>query len=269
MTEDIYYDPYDRALDADPRPMWKRMRDEAPLWFNERHGFWAVSRYEDVHRMSVDWRTFSSAKGTVLEMIDLPAEVFAAFKNMLFEDPPDHDLNRSILARTFLPRRITDLEPQIREVCRALLDQIDPSRFDLVRDYGCKIPMVVIGMLLGVPLEDRPLLQSLADAAISREEGNESEVPIDPQLRMNAYFAELAQRRRADPADDIVTDLVQADVDADQGGTRKLRDDELVNYMSLVSAAGNETVTNLLGWAMLSLYRHIPTSAGSCSMTLP
>ncbi len=118
LNDEIYYDPYDRTIDANPHPVWKRMRDEMPLYRNDKYGFWAVSRHEDVHRMSVDWRTFSSAKGSVIEMIDLPPEIFAQFKNMLFEDPPDHDLHRQILARTFLPRRITALEAEIRTMCR-------------------------------------------------------------------------------------------------------------------------------------------------------
>lgn len=256
MTREIYYDPYDRTLDADPHPMWRRMRDEMPLYRNDKYGFWAVSRYEDVHRMSVDWRTFSSAKGSVLEMIDLPAEVFAQFKNMLFEDPPDHDLHRQILARTFLPRRITALEAEIREMCRGFLADLDPNGFDLVRDYGSKIPMMVIGMLLGVPVEDRPYLQHLADATIHREEGNETDMGLDNQMKQLEYFAGLASRRRSEPTDDIVTDLVQAEVDDGAGGTRHLDDGEMVAYMSLVSAAGNETVTNLLGWAGLSLYQN-------------
>ena len=127
---DIYYDPYDRAIDANPHPVWRRMRDEMPLYYNEKYDFWAVTRYEDVHRMSVDWKTFSSARGSVIEIIRMPREMFPNFQNMLFEDPPEHDEHRQILARTFLPRRIAQLEPEIRDLCRGFLDRLDPSGFD-------------------------------------------------------------------------------------------------------------------------------------------
>lgn len=253
---DIYYDPYDRVIDADPHPVWRRMRDEMPLYYNEKYDFYAVSRYEDVHRMSVDWKTFSSGRGSVIELIRLPREVFASFQNMLFEDPPEHDEHRQILARTFLPRRIADLEPQIRDLCRGFLDEIDPSGFDFVRDYGCKIPMMVIGMLLGVPVEDRPYLQKLADESVHREEGKEQDSNVDAQLRTMAYFAELVKLRRAEPGDDIVTDLCRAEITKSDGSTRLLEETELLKYISLVSAAGNETVTNLLGWFGVTLWRN-------------
>ncbi len=116
--------------------------------------------------------------------------------------------------------------------------------------------MMVIGMLLGVPAEDRPYLQHLADTSIHRDEGNETDVGLDGQMKQLEYFAKMLPGRRANPTDDIVSDLIHAEVDDGEGGKRHLDDGELVRYMSLVSAAGNETVTNLLGWASLSLYRN-------------
>ena len=253
---DIYYDPYDRKLDADPHPMWKRMRDEMPLFYNEKYDFYAVTRYEDVHRMSVDWQTFSSGRGSVIELIKLPEEHFAPFKNMLFEDPPEHDQHRQILARTFLPRRIAELEPLIRNLCRGFLDEINPEKFVFVKDYGSKIPMMVIGMLLGVPEEDRPYLQHLADLSVHREEGKEEDPNFDAQNKMGEYFAGLVQLRRKKASDDIVTDLCVAEVTDPDGTTRKLDDNELLRYIGLVSAAGSETVTNLLGWFGVTLWRN-------------
>ena len=96
-----YYDPYDFDIDADPYPVWKQPRDEAPLYFNEKYGFYALSRYADVERSFVDWETYSSAKGSVMEIIkaniELPPGMF------IFEDPPDHDLHRGLLSRVFTP----------------------------------------------------------------------------------------------------------------------------------------------------------------------
>lgn len=251
---DIYYDPYDYDIDANPHPIWKRMRDEAPLWFNDRFNFYAVSRFSDVREMSVDWRTYSSAFGSVLELIDAGPAVLDQIRNMLFEDPPIHDTHRSILARAFTPRRIAELEPQMRELCAEFLDPLVGSgRFDFVRDYGARLPMMVIGMLLGVPVEDRPYLQSLADAMVHRDEG-ETGYDGSAQTKAFEYFAGLVTLRRKDPKDDLVSVLTHADVDDDDnGGSRKLDDAELLQYISLVSAAGNETVANLMGWSGLTL----------------
>jgi cytochrome P450 len=253
MVEEIYYDPYDYALDAHPHPMWKRMRDEAPLYYNEKFDFFAVTRFNDVRDMSADWRTYSSHYGSVLELIDHP-EVLEQARNMLFEDPPIHDDHRSILARTFTPRRISNLEPQIRALCTSYLEEL-PATFDFVRDYGARIPMMVIGMLLGVPEEDREHLRHLADQTVHRDEG-ETDYNADGQAQMMEYFAGHVALRRDNPVDDIMSELVHADVEAPDGTTRKLDDLELVQYMSLVSAAGNETVANLMGWAGMSLWRH-------------
>jgi len=233
--------------------MWKRMRDEAPLYYNEKFDFFAVTRFNDVRDMSADWRTYSSHYGSVLELIDHP-EVLEQARNMLFEDPPIHDDHRSILARTFTPRRISNLEPQIRALCTSYLEEL-PANFDFVRDYGARIPMMVIGMLLGVPEEDREHLRHLADQTVHRDEG-ETDYNADGQTQMMEYFAGHVALRREKPVDDIMSDLVHADVEAPDGTTRKLDDLELVQYMSLVSAAGNETVANLMGWAGMSLWRH-------------
>src|SRR3954452_4079992 len=113
MDTSVYYDPYDFEIDSDPYPIWKRMRDEQPLYYNSKYDFFALSRYEDVERCSKDWRRYSSAKGTLLELIksgmDLPPG------SIIFEDPPHHDLHRGLVTGIFSPRKIAALEPKIRE----------------------------------------------------------------------------------------------------------------------------------------------------------
>ena len=255
MSTEICYDPYDYELDAYPHPMWKRMRDEAPLYYNEKFDFYAVSRFTDVRDMSVDWRTYSSQYGSVLELID-NRDALEQARNMLFEDPPIHDLHRSILARTFTPRRISSLEAGIRELCRTYLDELSGAdHFDFVRDYGARIPMMVIGMLLGVPEGDREYVRGLADELVHRDEG-ETEYDLSGQQKMIEYFAGQVAERRHAPRDDLISELVHAEVEAEGGGTRKLEDLELLQYISLVSAAGNETVANLMGWAGVNCARH-------------
>src|SRR5574338_750399 len=101
---DLYYDPYDFEIDSDPYPVWRRLREERPLYYNERYGFWALSRFDDVERALVDWRTYSSAKGTVLELIKADMEIPPG--SIIFEDPPDHDVHRGILSRVFTPKKM-------------------------------------------------------------------------------------------------------------------------------------------------------------------
>jgi hypothetical protein len=108
----VYYDPYDFEIDTDPYPVWKRLRDEQPLYYNEKYDFYALSWFDDVERCSMDWRTYSSARGSLLELIKRGDKLPPGA--ILFEDPPAHDVHRSLLTDTFSPRRIAALEPKIR-----------------------------------------------------------------------------------------------------------------------------------------------------------
>jgi cytochrome P450 len=121
-TSSLYYDPYDFEIDADPYPVWKRLRDEAPLYYNERYDFYALSRFDDVERCSLDWRTFRSGNGSVLEVIKSGAATMPG--NILWEDPPAHDLHRGLLSRVFTLRRMLDIEPKVREFCARSLDPL-------------------------------------------------------------------------------------------------------------------------------------------------
>src|SRR6186713_1282328 len=141
--DDLYYDPYDTVLQYNPFPTFARLREEAPLYYNEEHDFFAVSRFDDVENVLKDPATYSSAKGGVLEIIkldmDLPSGVF------IFEDPPIHTMHRGLLSRVFTPKKMNALEPQIRDFCARSLDPLVGSGgFDLVRDFGAQMPMRVI-----------------------------------------------------------------------------------------------------------------------------
>src|SRR4051794_11787249 len=148
----IYYDPYDVELNADPYPMFRRLREEAPLYYNEAHDFYAASLYEDVERGLKDRDTFISGRGGVLELIKSEMEIPAG--TVIFEDPPTHTIHRGLLSRMFTPRKVAALEPKIRAFCAEALDPLVGSeRFDLVADFAALMPMRGIGMLLGVPAE--------------------------------------------------------------------------------------------------------------------
>src|SRR3954470_13517241 len=146
----VYYDPYDFEIDANPYPVWKRLRDEAPLYYNAKHDFYAVSRWDDVDRGLADWRKFSSAKGTVLELLKSGYEIPPG--SIIFEDPPLHDVHRGVLARVFRAKAIAELEPKIRQFCADALDPlVGTGGFDFIANLGAQMPMRTIGLLLGIP----------------------------------------------------------------------------------------------------------------------
>jgi cytochrome P450 len=251
-VSEIYYDPYDRTIDADPHPLWRRMRDEVPLYHNTRYDFWALSRFQDVLDASVDAETYSSARGTVLELMgkDMP------IRPMIFMDAPEHDRLRALVSRAFTPRRIAGLEPQIREIVRGYLDaQVGGSGFDFVADFGAKVPMMVIASMLGVPEEDREQIRQWTDESLHREPGEtdatERVAPI--QAEIAGYFLRYVNERRDRPGDDMMTDLLRAEVEDETGTRRGLSEIELLAFIMLLSGAGNETVARLLGFAGASL----------------
>jgi cytochrome P450 len=253
---EVYYDPYDFEIDADPYPVWKRLRDEAPLYYNEKYDFYALSRYEDVERAFVDWETYSSAKGSVLEIIkadiDMPPGMF------IFEDPPDHDLHRGLMSRVFTPRRLAAIEPKVRAFAARTLDPlVGAGGFDLVADLGTEIPMRTIGMLLGIPEEDQATIREHIDEGLRLEEGvmPDGSLAAQRDTATDDYTAYIDWRAEH-PSDDLTTELLTSEFTDEQGVRRTLSREELLGYIGLLSGAGNETTTRLIGWAGKLLAEH-------------
>jgi cytochrome P450 len=255
-TQDLYYDPYDFEIDVDPYPVWRRLRDEAPLYYDERYDFYALSRFADVEPCLVDWKTYISGKGSVLEMIksglDIPPGI------ILFEDPPSHDRHRSVLSRVFTPRRMAAIEPQLRRFCAEALDPyVGASGFDFVHDLGSPIPMRAIGMLLGIPEADQQAIRDQIDASMLLAAGDPPPSPAERPSPMDpAVYVDYVEWRSHHPSDDVMTELLQAEIEDDDGRTRPLRREEILNYIGLLAAAGNETTTRLIGWAGKLLAQH-------------
>ena len=246
-ASDVYFDPYDVELNADPYPMFRRLREEVPLYYNEQHDFYALSRFADVDDALVDFQTFSSAKGAILELIkaniDIPSGV------LLFEDPPIHDIHRKLLSRMFTPRKINELESKIREFCAHSLDPlVGTDRFDFVADLGAQMPMRVIGMLLGVPEEFQEAARDRANANLRTEAGKPMDATAE-NMMSGEFFGQFIDWRAEHPSDDIMTELLHVEFEDQTGTVRRLRRDELLTYISVVSGAGNETTTRLIGWA--------------------
>jgi cytochrome P450 len=252
-ASDVYYDPYDVDIDRDPYPVFRRLRDEAPLYYNEPHDFYAVSRYEDVERALVDRDTFISGRGGILELIKANIEMPPGV--VIFEDPPTHTIHRSLLSRVFTPKKVAALEPKIRELCAACLDPfVGAGGFDFVRDLGAQMPMRVIGMLLGVPEEDQQAIRDRVDRNLRTEAGQP--MRVSENFVDGEQFAEYIDWRARHPSDDIMTDLLNAEFEDETGTVRRLRREELLTYITVVSGAGNETTTRLIGWAGKVLAEH-------------
>ena len=247
---ELYFDPYDYAIDADPHPIWRRMRDEAPLYRNDQYDFYALSRFDDVLAASTDAETYSSAWGTVLEMMQDEPSIDGAM--MIWLDPPAHTRLRKLVSRAFSPQRIAALEDEIRRIAAGYLDRYVGSRgFDYVADFGAKLPMMVIGAMLGVPEEDRDDIRVWTDESLHREPGeiDVSERLVNIHSRLWGYFGRYVQERRSHPKDDMMTDLIEAEIVDANGAVRRLDDTELIAFIGLLSGAGNETVARLIGWA--------------------
>ena len=253
-ASDVYFDPYDVELNADPYPMFRRLREEVPLYYNEQHDFYALSRFADVDDALVDFQTFSSAKGAILELIKANIEIPSGV--VLFEDPPIHDIHRKLLSRMFTPRKINELECKIREFCAQSLDPlIGTDRFDFVADLGAQMPMRVIGMLLGVPEEFQEAARDRANANLRTEAGKPMDTTAENMMN-GEFFGQFIDWRAEHPSDDIMTELLNVEFEDETGTIRRLRRDELLIYISVVSGAGNETTTRLIGWTGKVLAEH-------------
>ena len=192
MTPIPYYDPYDVDIDADPYPTFRRLRDEAPLYYNEPHDFWALSRFDDVQRALADRETYISGRGGILELIRAGIEMPPGV--LIFEDPPVHTMHRALLSRVFTPRKMQALEPQVRAYCAHSLDPlVGAGGFDFVRDFGAQMPMRVIGMLLGIPEEDQESIRDSVDATLRTEAGKPMQ-RTDIGGEMFAEYVEHSQR---------------------------------------------------------------------------
>ena len=251
-----YYDPYDFEIDADPYPVWQQLRDDAPCYHNDRYDFYALSRFEDVEACSIDWRTYVSSRGTVLELIKSGSEMPPG--TIIFEDPPEHDLHRGLLSRVFTPRKIAAIEPKVRQFCARALDPLVGSgSFDFIADLGAQMPMRTIGMLLGIPESDQVAIRDRMDSGLRLQEGTMPDFEAQYGDRdANGIFGEYIDWRADHPADDLMTELLQAEFEDVDGTIRRLSRDEVLGYVGLLAAAGNETTTRLIGWTGKVLAEH-------------
>jgi cytochrome P450 len=250
----VYYDPYDADINADPYPTFRRLRDEAPIYFNERYSFWTLARHADVEKGLVDWQTLSSARGDILEIIQSGMELPSGV--VLFEDPPLHTMHRGLMSRVFTPRRMNALEDQVRDFCARCLEPfVGEEHFDFVTDLGNEMPMQVIGMLLGIPESAQTDVRARSDAFLRTESGRPMQLQQDA-IANGEIFAEYVDWRAQHPSDDLMTALLNAEFEDETGETRRLTRDEVLTYTQVLAGAGNETTGRLIGWLGKILAEH-------------
>ncbi|WP_373283309.1 cytochrome P450 [Nocardia vinacea] len=234
--------------------MFKRLRDELPLYYNEQHDFYAISRWADVNAGLLDTGTYSSARGAILELIKAGIEMPPGI--LIFEDPPVHDIHRKLLSRMFTPRKIRELEDKIRQFCVRSLDPlVGTGRLDFIADIGAQMPMRTIGMLLGIPEEDQEAIRDFANDQMRTEEGQPMKAASEG-LATGEIFSAYIDWRAEHPSDDIMTELLNVEFEDETGTVRRLTRDELLIYVNVVAGAGNETTTRLIGWAGKVLAEH-------------
>jgi cytochrome P450 len=245
-ASEVYYDPYDQDIDADPYPTYRRLRDEVPLYYNERYDFWALSRFADVEDAVRDWKRLSSAKGDILEVVKadpvMPPGVF------INEDPPLHTVHRAVVSRAFTARKMRVLESKIRQFCARSLDPlVAAGRFDFVDDLGAELPMRTIGMLFGIPDSEQPAVRAHAQRAVKGAPGKPLPVKKDRYFDTHV-FAEYVAWRERNPSDDLVTEFLGVEFDDGSGQRRRVTKEELLTFVAVIAGAGVETTSRLFGW---------------------
>jgi cytochrome P450 len=232
------FDPFDYEFHRDPYPTYEWLRERAPMYHNERLDFWALSRFDDVLAGLHDPATYTSTGGVAIEHTD------AALKSMIEMDPPQHTQMRKLIARRFTPRRIAELEPRVREWTNALLDSLEGrSQFDVVHEFSALLPTTVVGTMLGIPPDRHDDARQWTDDLLTREPGN----PVPPRaaaegaINIAVLAQELSRARRERPADDILSVLVEAEVDG-----VPLTDEQVIGFCLLLIAGGHETTSKLI-----------------------
>lgn len=228
----------------DPFPQYERMRESAPVFFDEQTGSWHVFRYDDVQRVLSEHASFSSRMGG-----DEPSEAGQLFASSLITtDPPRHRQLRSLVTQAFTPKAVDALAPRISGLTDELLEGIaSRGSADLIEALAYPLPVIVISELMGIPAEDRDRFKQWSDVIVSQT--RTSAVTEDHQAanqEMTGYFLDLIEQRRNRPGDDLISNLLAAEIDG-----QKLNVAELLGFCALLLVAGNETTTNLIGNAVL------------------
>lgn len=256
----VEFDPFSDEFFDDPSDVYRRLRDEAPVYFNEEYGFFALSRFDDVVAAHRDWKAYSSTYGLTLDALARHEPVSEEMRSIIMMDPPEHDRMRKLVSRVFTPRAIGRLEPMIREVVRAAIEPLEErTELDAVADLAAPFPVEVISRMLGVPEGERQQIRHWMDRSLHREHGQRemSSENMQAMFEIGAYMHALTAEKRKNPQDDMLSRLTEVSVDRGDGTETRLDDAEIAGFATLLGGAGAETVTKLVGNAVV-LFSHHP-----------
>jgi cytochrome P450 len=256
MASSLEFDPFSTQFFEDPYGLYRRLRDERPVYYSEQYDFYALSRHSDVAAAFKDFDTYSSAHGVTLEEIQ-GAEVQHG-QSMIWMDPPDHRRMRSLVNKVFTPRAIQAQEEVVRARIEHHLSHVDPLKFDVVADFAALFPVEVITTMLGVPEQSRQQVRIWLDEFLERESGQVgmSEAGAEAMTQSGILYYDLIQLRRAQPQADMISALIAAEVERDDGSRTRLDDAEIAGFCILLGGAGAETVTKLVGGAVVAFSQH-------------
>ena len=244
----VHFDPYSMEFASDPYPLYKRLRDEIPVYRHDGLNFWALSRYTDVVAAHQDAETFSSSAGPSIErMPDIGL--------LIMKDNPEHRWHKALVTKVFTRDRMNSMENFVRERCMTLLERVaEKGDFDFVKDFAVELPLTVISELIGIPEEFRHDIHHFANVMLLRGEVNDSEV-MAAKVASDRTYAELIRLRRANPRDDVITLLMNTELTDDQGVVRLLTDEEIAGRFLELAAAGHETVAKAISNGAVALQR--------------
>src|SRR6478672_498095 len=252
----VVFDPFSEEYFNNPFDIYRRMREDAPLYYDEKEDFYALTRHEDVAGALKDFETYSSSRGCDLAMVR--KGISPEQRSIIFMDPPEHRHMRSLLNKAFTPRAVQSQHDTVVEVVDKHLNAADPDEFDVVQDFSGPFPVEVITTMAGVPEEYRQQLRHWIDTSLHREPGQieVSEAGMQANIDTAMYYFGLVQERRENPQDDMLSKLIAAEIPGEDGQTRKLDDIEICGFATLLGGAGAETVTKLIGSAAVLFARH-------------
>jgi cytochrome P450 len=253
-NSEVVFDPFSDDFFNAPYATYRRMRAEAPVYYNEKYDFYALTRHADVAAAMKDVETFSSSRGVDLQMVQSgnpPPPL------IIMMDPPDHRRMRSLVNKVFTPRAVERQRQLVVEQIDRFLAGVDGDEFDAVQDFSALFPVEVITQLLGVPPELRQKVRLLLDKQLEREYGKVEMPPegLEAGIETGLMYYNIIQDRRAEPQDDMISALIAAELDRD-GETTALDDIEIAGFASMLGGAGAETVTKLIGNAVVTFAEH-------------
>lgn len=245
-TAQVVFDPFSAEFYADPHAIYRRLREESPVYYNPEYDFYALSRHADVAAAYKDHATYSSAYGVDLGMVRTGKKVPATM--IISIDPPEHRVMRSLVNKVFTPRAIQSLTGMVAEQINRFFMSDDADEFDVVQDFSAYFPVEVITAMLGVPPEHRQQIRLWIDESLHREPGqiDLSEAGLQAMTQTWVLYYDLIQQRRTSPQDDMISHLIAAG----------LRDSEIAGFATLLGGAGAETVTKLIASAAVVFAQH-------------